>query len=160
MRKGLVTISFVFLISCIVSCKSDTVTVYRDVDILLDSAATVTVGRVLDGDTFNFGIGADTIGVRVLDIDAFETRHGSHLDSQAVTAKISTDSAYTLGKIAKQFTDSLLATKSVLLVRDSKQPAFDAFGRMLRHVYYYEGSATHDFGALMLQKKLALVYTP
>ena len=143
----------------VLSCKNDTVTVYRDVDILLDSAATVTVGRVIDGDTFDFGIGSDTLGVRILGIDAFETRHGSHLDSQAMTAKISVDSAFALGKRAKQFADSLLSGKSVLLVRDSKQPAFDAFGRMLRHVYYYEGSESHDFGALMLQKKLALVYT-
>lgn len=160
MQRGLVIVFLISVISCIVSCKNDTVTVYRDVDILLDSSATVTVGRVIDGDTFNFAIGSDTLGVRILDIDAFETRHGSHLDSQAVSAKISVDSAFALGQIAKHFADSLLRGKSVLLVRDSKQSPFDDFGRMLRHVYYYEGSQSHDFGALMLQKKLALVYIP
>lgn len=157
MRKGLIMFYLSVVSSCIVSCKNDTITVYRDVDILLDSSASVTVGRVLDGDTFSFGIGNDTLGVRILNIDAFETRHGSHLDSQAVKAGISVDSAFALGKIAKQFADSLLTGKTVLLFRDPNQPAFDDFGRLLRHVYYYEGSLSHDFGALMLSKKFALV---
>ena len=158
MKRGIVI--FFLAIASILGCeKTNTIVVYKDVDPLLDSTATITVGRVIDGDTFEFGIGSDTIGVRVLDIDAFETRHGSHLDSQAIKAGISVDSAYALGKIAKQFADSLLTGRSVLLVREHGQPPFDDFSRMLRHVYYYEGSLTHDFGALMLQKKFAVVYT-
>ena len=158
MKRLLLFVSFIIL--SVVGCeKTEIVTVYRDVDILLDSSATVTVGRVLDGDTFEFGIGIDTIGVRILGIDAFETKHGTHLDGQALAAGISSDSALALGKIAKAFADSLLTGKSVLLFRDPKQPAFDAFGRMLRHVQYSEGSLKLDFGALMLTKKLALIDT-
>lgn len=134
-------------------------TVYVPVDPLLDSAAKVTVGRVIDGDTFVIGFGRDSFSVRILGIDAFEIKHDSRLDSQAVKAHISVDSAYALGLAGKRFADSLLSKQNVLLVRDYRQPDFDTYNRLLRYVYYYQGSATFDYGALLLKKTLALVDT-
>ena len=154
---SLITLGVFFFTA--IGCHSDQSTTVIIVDPLLDSTAQVTVGRVVDGDTFDFGIGRDTISVRIIGIDAFETRHGTRLDSQAVKAHISIDSAYVLGEVGKRFADSLLSKQNVLLVRDYKQPNFDTYNRLLRHVYYYQGSTTFDFGALMLQKKLALVDT-
>jgi len=143
-------------------CKSDqptAVPVTSGGDPLIDSSAKVLVGRVIDGDTFVIGIGRDSFSVRILGIDAFEIKHDTRLDSQAVKANISVDSAYVLGQAGKVFADSLLSKQNVLLVRDYKQPDFDVYNRLLRYVYYYQGSQTFDYGALMLKKKLALVDT-
>ena len=153
---------FILLSLSIAGCKSDpasTVQTPTLSDPLIDSAAKVQVGRVIDGDTFVIGIGRDSFSVRILGIDAFEIKHDARLDSQSVKAHISVDSAYALGQAGKRFADSLISKKSVLLVRDYNQPDFDTYNRLLRHVYYYQGSSTLDYGALMLQKKLALVDT-
>ena len=102
---------------------------------LLDSAAHVLVTKVSDGDTFSFIERGEEIRVRVLAIDCFETRHGSRLTEQAIAAGISEDSALALGFEAKALADSLLMNEHVELYRDSGEDNFDAFGRLLRHVY-------------------------
>ncbi len=102
---------------------------------LVDSSANVLVTSVTDGDTFGFLVKGEEFKVRVLDIDCFETRHGSRLDSQAVKAKISIDSALSLGFKAKALADSLLNGKEVLIVRDSVEPDLDVYGRVLRRVF-------------------------
>jgi endonuclease YncB( thermonuclease family) len=152
-------VSIIILSFFVFGCeKTNIVTVYQEINPLLDSTAIVTISRVVDGDTYNFGIGRDTISLRILDIDAFETRHGARLDSQAAKAHITTDSAFSLGQLGKKFADSLLDGQKVLLVR--KYPDnFDSYNRLLRHVYYYQGNSTIDFGALMLQKGFALIDT-
>ncbi|MEI8135608.1 MAG: thermonuclease family protein [bacterium] len=140
--------------------KTITVTVHdHDENPLLDSSAKVIVSRVVDGDTFEFAIESDTISLRIIGIDAYETRHGARLDSQAAHAKISVDSALSLGKLAKQFADSLLSHKEVLIVRDYRNENFDTYNRLLRHVYYFEGQTTLDFGVLMLNRHYATVDT-
>ena len=152
---------FLYALFCFFGCseKNDPVCACDTINALLDSSATVVVGRVIDGDTFNFGIGKDSFSVRILGIDAFETQHGARLDSQAIKAGISIDSAYILGKSGKLFADSLLSKKKVLLVRDYSQDNFDNYSRILRHVYYYQGDMPHDFGSLMINKGFALTDT-
>jgi endonuclease YncB( thermonuclease family) len=150
------SVILIFLLTISFGCKSDPATVYVTVDPLLDSAAKVTVGRVIDGDTFVIGFGRDSFSVRILGIDDFEIRHD---DSQAVQARIPVDSAYALGQAARRLADSLLSQQNVLLVRDFSQPDFDTYNRLLRHVYYYQGPATFDYGALLLTRNLALVDT-
>ena len=125
-------------------------------NVFLDSSATIVVRRVLDGDTFEFGVGNDTIGVRLLGIDAFETRHGSHLDSQAVRAGISQDSAYKVGLQAKLFADSLLTNRSVRIYRSTIEPYADAFGRLLRYVFFSDGINRVDYDSIMLAKGFAI----
>jgi len=143
----------VFLYGCM---KTDTVTVYKEVDPLLDSTAIYTVGRVIDGDTFLVGFGNDSISVRILGIDAFEIKHDSRLDSQAVKAHISIDSAYALGQTAKHFADSVLYKKNVLVVRDYMQSNFDTYNRLLRRIYYYNGSQLINYDSVLLGKGWAL----
>ncbi len=157
MKGGLIFSTMMMLLVVVGCSKTDTVIVYRDVDPLLDSSATVTVGRVIDGDTFVVGFGNDSISVRILGIDAFEIKHDVRLDSQAVKAHISIDSAYALGQAGKRFADSLLNKQKVLIVRDYKESNFDSFSRLLRHVYFYDGAQSIDFASLMLKKGFAFV---
>ena len=67
-----------------------------------DDTCEVTISRVIDGDTYEIQHGADKISIRLLDFDCFESRRGKRLAKQAKTAGISLDSAYKLGKTAKQ----------------------------------------------------------
>lgn len=123
---------------------------------LLDSSASVVVRRVLDGDTFKFSIGSDTIDVRLLGVDAFETKHGSHLDEQASAMGIDTATAIQIGFKARAFSDSLLTNRTIIIYRDPSQPYADPFGRLLRHVFFTEGHSNIDFGLLMIDKGFAI----
>ncbi len=102
---------------------------------LLDSSAVVLVTAITDGDTFEFIERGEEIKVRVLGIDCFETRRGTHLTEQALGRGISEDSALALGFQAKALCDSLLMNEQIELYRDSVENNFDSFGRLLRHVY-------------------------
>lgn len=101
---------------------------------LLDWTARVTVTRIIDGDTWEFLERGEKIGVQVLGIDAFESRHGDRLREQADAAGISEDSAYTIGQRAKAFADSVLTGKTVTIARDYSEPWIDTYNRLLRHV--------------------------
>ncbi|MBS1904020.1 MAG: thermonuclease family protein [Bacteroidetes bacterium] len=152
----LVIIATALFVGCS-NTSTSPVTQYVEVDPLLDSATVVTVHRVVDGDTFDFLIGRDTIDIRILGMDAFETRHGARLDSQAARAGISVDSAYARGLRAKAFADSLLSGQKALLTRDFSEPNFDTYNRLLRNVYYYDGTKTKKYSDLLIQMGLALV---
>ncbi len=148
-----------FAAACLSSCHSDTVSptvIYTTNDPLIDSSATVIVHRVLDGDTFNILVGRDSFSVRILGIDAYEIKHDSRLDSQAVRSGISTDSAYALGQLGKIFADSVFSGKQALIVRDFSQPDFDTYNRLLRDVYYFQGSSKINYDSVMLSRHLAL----
>ena len=158
MKRSLILSTMMMLLVVFGCSKTDTLIVYRDVDPLLDTTATVTVGRVIDGDTFVVGFGNDSISVRILGIDAFEIKHDARLDSQAVKAHISVDSAYTLGQAGKLFADSLLNKQKVIIVRGYKEPNFDSFSRLLRRVYFYQGSQLVDYDSVILKRGFAFVY--
>ena len=121
-----------FLLPCLIA--SCSVVQSSKTDFIFAQSATVTVSRVVDADTFETMVDADTMTVRVLNVDTFESRRGDRLTTQAAKARISHDSALSLGKQAKAFADSLLRTKSVLIQRQAGQPNFDIFGRLLRVV--------------------------
>lgn len=97
-------------------------------------SATVRVSKVADGDTFEFRVYSDTIAVRVLGVDTYESRRGDRITGQAAKANISVDSALVLGKKAKAFADSLLTGKEVVISRRNGQGNFDVYGRLLRDV--------------------------
>lgn len=101
---------------------------------LLDYDATVTVSEVVDGDTFRFMERGEELSVRILDLDAFETRRGDRLKEQAAAAGITEDSALILGKAAKAFADSVLTGTQVRIKRDSTEPNWDSYTRLLRHI--------------------------
>lgn len=114
-------------------------------DFIFAQSSTVIVARVVDADTFETMVDADTMTVRVLNVDAFESRRGERLNTQAARARTSPDSALILGKQAKAFADSLLRNKSVVIQRKQGVSNFDVFGRLLRSVQF-EGK---DYPALL-----------
>jgi endonuclease YncB( thermonuclease family) len=123
---------------------------------ILDSSASIIVKRVIDGDTFRFSVGTDSVDVRVVGIDAYETKHGQHLDDQAASQGIDTATAIQIGFKARSFADSLLTNRTITIYRDPSQPFEDAFGRLLRHVFFTDGQSQMDFGKLMLDRHFAI----
>ncbi len=123
----------IFCFVIFTACSEQTVNVCTCTNPLIDRQAVVICSEVSDGDTWKFLLGADEFSVRVLGIDCFETRRGARLDSQAVAAGITSDSALSLGKQAKALADSLLRGKEVIIFRDSLEDNFDVYGRLLRH---------------------------
>lgn len=100
----------------------------------IDSAVTVKVVKIVDGDTFKILVQNDLISVRILDIDCFETKHNERLSKQAHKNNISIDSAFYLGNKAKLRATELLLNKEVTIIRDFKEKNIDSFNRLLRHV--------------------------
>ncbi|HET9136648.1 MAG TPA: hypothetical protein VFO76_08420 [Candidatus Kapabacteria bacterium] len=149
---------FLLLVVSISSCSKDNnpASCPTGTNPILDSTASIIVKRIIDGDTFRFSVGSDSIDVRVLGIDAYETKHGQHLDDQAASQGIDTATAIQIGFRAKAFADSLLTNRTIIIYRDPSQPYQDAFGRLLRHVFFTNGQTPTDFGALMLEKHYAL----
>jgi micrococcal nuclease len=105
---------------------------------LLDQSDTCecVITRVVDGDTFYCANGGDTVKVRVLGVDTYETRTGERLYKQAISAGITPERALALGNLAKDCAKNLLNGKIVTLKRgSSRTPNHDIFGRLLRYVF-------------------------
>jgi endonuclease YncB( thermonuclease family) len=98
----------------------------------VDSVAVVDCIGVADGDTWKFEMKGEQFSIRVLNVDCFETRRGSRLESQAEAAGITPDSALVLGNFAKHLADSLMTGKKVTMVRDYDEDNLDTYGRLLR----------------------------
>lgn len=108
-----------------------------------------TVIRVVDGDTFDAAFNSDTIRVRVLGLDTYETRLGSRLQKQSRRNNITMVQALDKGRKAKQYAQYLIENKTVLLHRgDTKQPEKDIYGRWL----FYVEIGKHKFEQLMIEK--------
>jgi endonuclease YncB( thermonuclease family) len=102
---------------------------------VVDARNVVVVLSVQDGDTFRIRIGEkDSIGVRILGGDTFESRRGDRLNSQAAQAGISAERALERGKIAKQLAQRILTERNaqIEISRKSDEPNIDIFGRLLR----------------------------
>lgn len=101
----------------------------------VDSISTVTISSVIDGDTYKFGLSADTITIRLLNVDCFEVRNTQRLRDQAEAKQITVDSALALGFMAENFANQFMLNKQVKIYRDFTEPNMDSFGRLLRHVF-------------------------
>lgn len=92
----------------------------------------VEVLSVQDGDTFRIRIGEkDSIGVRILGVDVFESRRGERLSMQAKRSGISEAEALARGQAAKRFAQQVLSG-TVEITRRAGTPNIDIFGRLLR----------------------------
>lgn len=112
----------------------------------------VVVVRVVDGDTFYCAKDGDTVKVRILGFDAFESRTGDRLDKQASRAGISSERALSLGNKAKAFAKEILQGKVVILHRGNKRaPNHDLYTRLLRYVIVDD----QDFHSIMIQRGYA-----
>jgi micrococcal nuclease len=99
----------------------------------------VSAVRVVDGDTFYCAKDGDTVKVRVLGFDAWESRQGDRLDAQAARAGISVERALSLGAKAKTYAKEIAEGQTVILHRGSgKAPNRDIYGRLLRFVIINE----------------------
>ncbi len=103
-------------------------------NIFLDYEATALITEVTDGDTYKTQRRGETIIIRLLGADAYETRRGKRLRKQAESAGISADSAYRLGEMAERLAIDKLLNKTATLKRDTTQANIDAYGRLLRRV--------------------------
>jgi micrococcal nuclease len=110
--------------------------------------------RVVDGDTYDFVSNNDTIRIRHLYIDCFETSKGSRLDKQAERAGISSDSALTLGLLAKEYVKNIIEFKKCILLSDTNESDKDIYGRYLRTVTINN----QRLDSLLLKNGLAFPY--
>ncbi|MEM2070808.1 MAG: thermonuclease family protein [Archaeoglobaceae archaeon] len=108
--------------------------------------------EVVDGDTIKVNINGTVEKIRVLGIDCPETRAAN---DPAKFQNISVEKLDYWGKVAKKFAEENLNGKNVTIKIDPYSDRKDRYGRTLAYVYL-EGV---DFGALMIQKGLARVYT-
>lgn len=112
----------------------------------------VVVVRVVDGDTFYCAKDGDTVKVRILGFDAFESRNGERLDKQAQRAGITPERALALGSNAKKYAKEILLGKIVTLHRGNKRaPNHDQYTRLLRYVIVEE----QDFAEIMISRGFA-----
>lgn len=129
-----------------------TVTVTRTVAPAPSSAApasrtpwTGTVVSVSDGDTLDVLVGKVKVRVRLLDVDAPETAHGSPAQCGAQKSKVALR--------------TLALGKSVRVVPDSVGEVTERFGRALAYVELVGPPAT-DLGAAQLRAGMAEAWHP
>lgn len=94
----------------------------------------VLVHRIVDGDTFEFLLNNEPYHVRMLGVDAYESKANSRLEAQAEQSGIKEKTALKRGIKAKKLAEELLLNKKVILLRDSSERNFDAYNRLLRIV--------------------------
>ena len=103
-----------------------------------------TVVRVVDGDTLNVMLHNREEKIRVIGINTPE----SVVPSRGVQC---------FGKEASSFAKKTLSGQTVLLETDPTQTNKDRYGRLLRSVWFNNGSTS--FGKLMLSEGYAVEYT-
>ena len=108
------------------------------------------VTKVTDGDTITVQ-GYDN-HIRILGIDAPESRRGKRLRRQAKRMGITEAEALHLGLVAKEKAKKVLLFKCVELSYDNKDKG--RFGRYLRYVHIDE----LDYQSFMLKERLAMSY--
>lgn len=112
----------------------------------------VVVVRVVDGDTFYAAKDGDTVKVRILGFDAFESRNGERLNEQAKRAGILPTRALEIGNNAKKYAKEILLGKIVILHRGNRRaPNHDQYTRLLRFVNVDD----EDFAELMISRGFA-----
>ncbi|MGQ9819545.1 MAG: thermonuclease family protein [Candidatus Kapaibacteriales bacterium] len=126
----LIQISIITLI-VILSCQRENI-VTQSEDEPTEAILISNVVGISDGDTFSIFYKNQKWKVRVLYVDCFETQKNERLTEQARKARISIDSALSLGLKAKEFAKQTLLDKKVELRRDFSQPNLDYYGRLLR----------------------------
>jgi micrococcal nuclease len=122
---------------------------------LIDRSDTieVRVTRVVDGDTFFCTAvenTADTVKVRILNLDTFEKINGERLRDQARRMNVSDSVALKRGFQATDIAKKLLLGQTVTLHRGTRREAnVDKYGRVLRYVMLEDGK---DYSELMKEK--------
>lgn len=101
----------------------------------------VFVDSVYDGDTFNIKLYGESEKIRLLGIETPEVKQGKKNSC--------------LGVETRDYVESLIGQKEVIMIRDAKQKNRGSFGRLLRYVDHLGV----DLGEDLLSKGYAQVYT-
>jgi len=122
----------ILLVILLTSCEKEKIVVIEESLPIIDYTSEVVITEVTDGDTYKFLWKGEEWRIRLLFVDTFETRFTSTLQKQAEKFNISQDSAKALGLKAKELAEEFLIDNQVVIKRDSLEPNFDSFGRLLR----------------------------
>ncbi len=95
----------------------------------------VRVVSVYDGDTMDIEWFRGVARLRIVGIDAFETRRGAKLAEQCRTWGITEERALQLGEEARATVAQAVSNKLVRIKFPSGEPERDNFGRLLAYVY-------------------------
>jgi len=95
------------------------------------------VKRVIDGDTFEL---ENRERVRVLGIDAPEKYESQKLDNDVNRTGQDKKTIQMLGTLSSEYAEKLLSGKKVKLVPELNYEDKDKYGRLLRYVYFEDGT--------------------
>jgi len=146
-----IAVSIVFVLGMIIGVSIKTTTYIKDLD---DGAEYAKCIRVLDGDTIEVIWLGNTERVRILGIDAPETRRGRSLTSQADLLKMDPEFLLRYGNISTKIVENWLLNRPVRLIFPGDEVKRDSFGRLL---CYVEQQGL-DIGERMLLGGNAIIY--
>src|SRR5690625_197171 len=109
------------------------------------AAQQLTVSRVIDGDTFEL---SDGRRVRLIGIDAPESRRSAKLNRDADRAEVDRDAVLALGIVATDYARMIAQDKAVELEFDQANAArehVDRYGRTVAYVWVLDGSGNKDY---------------
>ena len=109
------------------------------------AAQQLTVSRVIDGDTFEL---SDGRRVRLIGIDAPESRRSAKLNRDADRAEVDRDAVLALGIVATDYARMIAQDKAVELEIDQANAArehVDRYGRTVAYVWVLDGSGDQDY---------------
>lgn len=112
-----------------------------------------TVTKVIDGDTFQIETGER---VRLLGIDTPEKWESNKLDKDSERTGKDKETIKQLGKLASDYSESILLNTKVQLLPDSTNSDTDRYGRLLRYAYLEDGTF---FNLKIIQDGYAYAYT-
>ena len=95
------------------------------------------IEKVIDGDTFRMSDGEK---VRLIGIDTPEKYDSDKLDRQSVESKRDKETIKRLGEAASEYVRALAEGKKVRLEKDKSNQDRDRYGRLLRYVYFEDGT--------------------
>jgi micrococcal nuclease len=102
-----------------------------------------TVLYVTDGDTIKVKINGRKESVRLIGIDAPESRANDRAYKQALRSRADLETILALGKQSKQFLSQRLPASSTVQLEEDVQPR-DRYGRLLAYVYLPNGMMVNE----------------
>jgi len=111
------------------------------------------ITKVIDGDTFEIETGEK---VRLLGIDTPEKWESNKLNKDSERTGKDKETIKQLGKLASDYSESILLNTKVLLLPDSTNSDTDRYGRLLRYAYLEDGTF---FNLEIIQEGYAYAYT-
>ena len=107
------------------------------------SRTSATILYVTDGDTIKVKIDGRKESVRLIGIDAPESKHNDRAYKQAYRSSTDVESIVKLGKQSKQHLLKLAPEGSLVKLEQDVEPR-DRYGRILAYVYLPDGSMVNE----------------